>query len=345
MKKKLLCIALAALSIEAVPASGFCGDMGAVEKKAGFEFSASLLYLQPASNNLDYAILTSPFPVPTPNWAIQSIHTDYSPAFNLGARYIFADAAHDIKLNWSHFKSNDSATVQADSLQFVGPFFQIGPDAGTIRQAHGQTKFDYDVVNLDIGQLINYAQNMPIRLFGGVSSARIRQELISVFQNNAPASFAVRSLNSSKYTGIGPRVGVESAFNVYNHVNLTGQLAGAVLVGTMQPNTHYQSTSPTLSGLGIGINNQGIRKSSTNEVVPELDAKVGFNYSVPFNNNAVLTLEAGYMGAIYINALTNYNPSSVVSPAQAGTIAVATMIKTQSNFSVQGPYLTASIKL
>lgn len=345
MNKKLLCVALAALSIEAVPVSGFCGDMGAIENKAGFEFSGSLLYLQPASSNLDYAILTSPLPVPTPNWAIQSIHTDYSPAFNLGAKYIFADAAHDIKLSWSHFKSNDAAAVQADPLQFVAPFFEVGPNAASIRQARGHTKFDYDALNLDVGQLINYAQNMPIRLFGGVSGARLKQELVSVFQNNTPSTVSIRSLNASKYSGVGPRIGVEGAFNVYHHVNLTGQLAGAVLVGKMQPNTHYQSSSPTLAGLGIGINNQGIRKSSTNEVVPELDAKLGLNYSFPFNNTAVFTLEAGYMGAVYVNALTNYNPSSVVSPSQLGTIAVATMIKTQSNFSVQGPYLTASVKL
>ena len=46
--------------------------------------AASLLFLQPASGNLEYATLVSPLPVPTPNWANQSLSPELSAACNVG---------------------------------------------------------------------------------------------------------------------------------------------------------------------------------------------------------------------------------------------------------------------
>src|SRR4051812_15984576 len=55
----------------------------------GFELSASALYLQPISGNLQYATLITPFPFQTPHWNDQTVKPDFTPAFNIGVRYDF----------------------------------------------------------------------------------------------------------------------------------------------------------------------------------------------------------------------------------------------------------------
>ena len=73
------------------------------------EISGSLLYLQPGSDDLEYATLVSPLPLPTPNWANQSLSPSYSPAFSVGFRYIPIES-NDFELNWTHLNASASAS-------------------------------------------------------------------------------------------------------------------------------------------------------------------------------------------------------------------------------------------
>ena len=61
--------------------------------KPGFEATASLLYLQPLSGNLQYGTLVTPFPLVSPHWADQTVNPDLTPAFNIGIRYDFGCGA------------------------------------------------------------------------------------------------------------------------------------------------------------------------------------------------------------------------------------------------------------
>ncbi len=81
-----------------------------------FEISGSLSFLQPGAGNLEYGTLTTPLPLPTPNWSNQSLKPDFIPSFTLGARYM-ADESNDIQLNWTHLHAttNDSFARLADA--------------------------------------------------------------------------------------------------------------------------------------------------------------------------------------------------------------------------------------
>jgi hypothetical protein len=57
-------------------------------------------------------------------------------------------------------------------------------------------------------------------------------------------------------------------------------------------------------------------------------------YKHQLNHRSILTIEGGYQAAVYINALQQYLPASLVSgqPLESGGIFVATMNHTQSNY-------------
>ena len=50
-------------------------------------------------------MLVTPFPLPTPNWANQSLSPAFTPAFRLGFRYI-PNEANDIRLSWTRLKQH-----------------------------------------------------------------------------------------------------------------------------------------------------------------------------------------------------------------------------------------------
>jgi hypothetical protein len=310
----------------------------------GLELNASWLILRPSSGNLDYAILTTPLsnPSPTPSWQIQSIKPGYKSGFNLGAGYVFPNCWSDMQLNWSHLNSNHSRSTFAENTQFVAPFFQVGPDSGTLKEARGKAHFHYDIVNLDFGAFMSVCGDLQLRFFGGLSGAELKLKLHSTFRDSSP-NFFFSSRNYSKFTGLGPRLGISAAYDIVDCFCIVGQMAGSMLVGNQRLNTSYIANSSILNSLGVNPNRQGINSKTAHQVVPALDAKLGLNYSFLLANNSLFTVEAGYQAATFLNAIASYNPQSLFvvppTPLQTGTFAVATMEKKQSHFSVDGPYL------
>jgi hypothetical protein len=344
----------------------------------GFEFSASALYLQPSSNNLDYAILTNPIlpgsgPIVgalTPNWEKQYIDPDYQFGFNLGVRYILPNtknedgSIYDMALDWTHLNTSDSDSVIASKnnpVQFVGPDYQIGPDAGPIRSAQSNVKYNFDVVHMDFGIYKNYGNYVRTRFFGGLSGTHIKQTLTTTFAGNVLKSeegleeglndgpFSVTSENISKFTGVGPRLGANGTVYIGKSFGIIGEAAVSALIGTQKTEMNFASSSARLAKAGIDVNYQQIASESTTKVIPAIDTKLGLNYTRELSNNKSVAIELGYQAAIYINAIDEVFPTSLVTdpptPLQTGTIAVNTMGESQSDFSVNGPYLKVSVKV
>src|SRR5690606_72602 len=120
--------------------------------------------------------------------------------------------------------------VSDPQTQWISPFSQTGPSMSEsanevgifhLKSARGQVSFDYDMVNLEVGQSVNLGPKTQIRLFGGLSTARLREQLISTFYNDPtitppppvvaipdPTLQYIELNNTSTYTGWGPRLGL-----------------------------------------------------------------------------------------------------------------------------------------
>lgn len=313
----------------------------------GLQVDLTGLMFWPTASDLNYAVLTTPLPVPSPNWLVRSINPGFSTAFEIGASYTFPCSGKDVRADWLHFESSDASLTQnIDGTTFVAPFYEVGPDGEGITQGNANVKFRVDVINLNVGQFVNFGQNVQTRFFAGLSSARIRQDYSTTFQDNV-ASFVFNTESKSTFTGIGPSVGINSVYNIGCGVGFVAQAKGDLLVGTMQTSTQYNSNSTALSALGISTNLQSINAPNTMQVVPGFDAKLGLNYTYLPNKKSVLTLEGGYRVVDYISAINQFNPTTIVDPGtvQSGTIAVGTMGQTTSNFAMSGPYITVAYKI
>ena len=352
MNKNRLTLSLLSLMVGATSLA-HAGEMATAsnlpfDSNTGFEVTASVLFLQPAGTNLDYAILGFPLPVNSPHWNTETINPSYSTGFNVGARYGFRNTENDVRLDWTHLNTSDSDAAYAGTSEFVVPFNQVGPSLGqqlnpATQQAHATAKFNYDVVNLDAGEYVDYGKHTQLRFFAGLSGAQLKEQLTTSFQDNG-ATFQFSSINNSKFTGMGPLFGIDGIYTLPRGFGVIGKIAGSALIGGSEPSTLYSSSSPQLAAAGVSVNHQSINSPTTTQVVPSLDGKLGLDYAYSFGKDLVFTIAAGYQAATYFNALVSYNPSSLFGEINLGTVAVSTMEKSVSNFSVNGPFIDFSLK-
>ncbi len=327
----------------------------------GFEIGGTALLLQFNASNLNYAILNKALPLQTPSWTEEELKIGYDPAFAVSMRYVFSGGA-DVNSDWTHLSSSADASVSADGMQyFVGPDYQIGPDAIPIRNASSTGTFSYDVINLDAGQFVNFGRAVQIRFFGGLSAGFLKEELSTTFTGNTfglthpitgmtygyPGPFSMNQLVEANYTGVGPRLGFELDGNMGKGFRIACEGAASVLFGASYSKTGFTGSSEELKQrYGQETNYQFIKDENIDQITPGLEAKFGIDYKQLFSNKTMLTLEAGYQGNVYIDAINQYLPGSLV-PTQGmetGSIFVETVNHTKSNFSAQGPYFRAAFK-
>lgn len=320
--------------------------------KPGLEFSASALYLQPNANNLGWGAVTTVLPIPTPQWRVKTINPGYHAGFNLGAGYVFPCSGNDLQLNWSHLNTSDSQNVHViPTTQWISPFSQTGtpPELGEItgvaslKRAHADAKFYYDAVNLDVGQYVDFGCRMRLRIFSGLSGVRIQEKLTSTFRG---LPLPVLSFNNTaSYTGVGPRLGVYNTFSIYRGLNFVSQFAGALLIGHSNPAEYkFTGSSAELALIGIAKNNEKIASSHSTDIVSALDAKLGLSYVFDMSQCSQLTIEGGYMAALYVHPLQSYETNTNVIALDIGSLSTSSVKHTLSNFSVGGLYLTANWK-
>ena len=303
-----------------------------------FEVDGTLLFLQPGGGNLEYGTLVTPLPLPTPNWDNQALKPDYKAAFRVGARYM-PNESNDIALNWTHQDNTANASFSASPTQMVGPPYLIGPESALYKLGSGSVQSRYDAVNLDAGHTFCADCDFQLRAFGGVEIARIGQDLSGLFQS--PAGDAASGYTTtSLFTGAGPRLGLNGQYT-WGDFAFIGEVAGAGLIGTSESRINFTTISPAL-----GVNNQALTSPNATQVIPSIDAKLATTYAFPPTSYGQFRIELGYQAAVYFNAVSQYSltqvPTSLTLPPVGVYLATAEHLR--SNFTVQGPYVTAGWK-
>lgn len=349
-KKQLLLLSSFIIGSSALTAYANNAPMkGELDTGGGFEVSIAALWLQPAASNLNYVILNNELPTLSPRWVEQEVKPSLTPAFELGLRYIFPNSSNkDINLNWTHLSTDNSDTTNADNVKFfLGPDYEIGPAGIPIRHAKGKAEFNYDLINLNVGQWSDLARDVHVRLFGGVSAGLLHENVDATFSGtdlvDAGGDFKLHQEVVSRFNGIGPNIGVHVNYDGIYGFGLLGEASLSALIGDIHAKTSYAATSVIDTAEGLHPNRQTIKDEHATQVIPGMDFKLGVDYKYALNQ-ALLTVSAGYQAAIYINAISQYLPGTLVTPLETGGIYVATMDHTLSNYSVQGPFFNVAVK-
>lgn len=252
--------------------------------------------------------------------------------------------------------------VDLDFGQFVDidTFFRLRWFGG-LRHSHIKHKFDthYVVGNFTATQtqtLGPYNDLIPPFLTTVVTST---MNLMGISQ------FDQFIAQTSDFEGIGPRLGTEGTFHLGGGFGLTGTLSTALLVGEqqsalsdrLQGNVSLQlvsveSTATPIPGTTVVVGPpippigtiftgdvtnivENFDYGHVTRIVPNLEAKLGLNYTYLFENCRTFTLEIGYYVNHYFNAIDRL--------AQVGATRPELRTRNTIDAEFHGPYLSLQV--
>lgn len=190
-----------------------------------------------------------------------------------------------------YLRKNDISKLNDSSYDW-GTYAQIGylfPYTAndltlnyTYLRAGEKDSLDLDDAALEVGQRLTTG-TFDLRLFSGLRYTHLNYDLNRSTPENTD------TLNSL-FHGIGPQIGLDAryqlgggCFGFDTHVNTS------LLVGTVS--THAN-------------NKENLIATSTHQIVPKLDAKVGIDYTQPIlggSGKSALAFEIGYQTSNYFN--------------------------------------------
>ena len=306
----------------------FAGSMGPVCatgsvtvpcEHTAWDVGIQALYLNP---NYSIGSFTSSYSSPptsetSSNLTTQSANANWNWGFKLEGAYLFR-SGNDIDLNWYHY--NHTATKNITNGP--APYSSITDsltNADLYSNVSAYQKTQWNAINIELGQHVDFGKWKKIRFHGGFEYANIQTTSTNLqISPNTATVFDDSNITSStatmKYSGFGPRIGADLSYDVENGVAFYAKAASALLAGSQQFNATVIAVEQP-----IDIDTQS---SSNTAIIPELEAKTGATYTCNMARGD-LSVDLGWMWVNYFNAQAFQGNQSTLT----------------TDFGVQGPYI------
>lgn len=324
---KKTAVAVLALGSSAV----FAGTMGPVCapgnvtvpcEKTAWNVGAQALYLQPVyslEGNYPQAALYPSTATSNLNANYQTATTPYQWGFMVEGSYHFG-MGNDVNVNW--YRVHNTTDVANPTFDFTDPG---AAPAHVFSSQSATANPQWDQVDVELGQHVDFGDMKSVRLHGGVEYARITTQYNTA--TVIPTSISLNETANSSYNGFGPRGGVDAKYQLGNGFSVYGKGAGSLLVGPSSFSNSIVSSTTTNNASAFG---------SSTLIVPELEGKLGVNYDYAMAQGD-LTLDIGWMWINYFNAQQNALNGSF---ANNGTTTNGPVrgFKSSTDFGLQGLY-------
>lgn len=273
-------------------------------ERTGWELGVQALYLRPAYSGAMSWVGVNTTQTPYVSKRIGN-NPDWAWGFKLEAGYYF-NTGNDLNLNWYHLDDKNTQIFSRET-----------PLSNVLGSHLTNVKPSWDAVNLELGQRLNVAEIQNIRIHAGlqVTNIELNKNITGPGITFTELPFIYNGQVEANYTGIGPRLGTDIAYGLFNGFNVYAKGAVAVLAGRSKLTQTYSNS------IGDYENIYTLKTTNSTVIAPELEAKLGINYIQTLTNGTV-TLDAGYLWANYFNVL----------------FAAQFRRPVDNSFSVNGPY-------
>lgn len=301
------------------------------EQDGSWSVGVETLYWQPTGSDLQYAADENSVVGGNNTNTIRKAHESdngYGWGLRLDATYHMPVQGKDVELSWVHFGKDwtdekNSVNRSAGSLFLPWDLLLEGSptDFDSIR---AKSTYSYNHVDLAFGQKMKVGDYLMLRPFAGARWSDIdSQNNVSAFAA-APTSTSEAWYFRTKFKGVGPRAGIDGAFDLGSGFGISARAGASLLVGVTEAN--QKEGTQTGSQDSATTTNLERKISNSTRVVPEGDMKLGINYSRAFNQHYSGLFELGFEANHYFNALDK------------SYLAQNDSVSQSSDFSWSGPY-------
>ncbi len=325
----------------------------APEQSGMWSFGVMAVLMQPTNKDFTYAAYsTDTFSGSGPGGTIThpKVTEGYDWWFGADVTYAFPGNGRDVTLAYEglHGTASDSTstnTFGALHSSFSGLAFLT---------AEGKTDTRYDAGDLVFGQKLDVGSRIRLHPFAGVRYAYINTNDTGSYTGGQDFDGLYSQVESAKientFSGIGPRFGSDAQVNLGQGFSVRGRLGLSALIGSHKLQNSATVTDYTGGNVVVGPASGTVTVADYSEtrVIPEIDGRLGLNYTVDFNANTALGFELGWQATNYFNVISDQpylgdaigNNGGSNKGAQPGEHYDST-----SNFGVQGPYARVQLDL
>jgi len=203
----------------------------------------------------------------------------------------YFDGADEVDQSWGwgfqiegsyHFNTGNDLNANWYHLNTAQTNDNNGTALNTIRPS-------WDAVNVEMGQVVEFGEMKSARFHAGVQYGRVKTGAEGVGFTPNPTNVT--------YNGFGPRFGADMKYGLGNGFGIYGKAATAILAGTSS-------------------NNDGNAVSSANAIVPEVEGKLGIDYTAALAMGD-LTMDVGWMWVNYFS-VAQVNPDATAADPYTG---------------------------
>lgn len=337
---KKIAFALAAIGLSSAALAGHPGDtvvaptgvvLIAPDSVGVWAVGLEALYMQPTNADFQYVQIND-ISAPSATNSNKSVHNEHDWGGTIDVTYMFPGNSRDVRLAYTHLDMDDSSTKSINSAleAMTDPFgvtgFGVTPDT-----AKGTSDYDYDAIDLVFGQWIRICDRLDLHPFGGLRWASVDMDDKGSYFNSSVSSEYGNGRIHSDFSGLGPRAGIDAVVHVGSGISFTGTIGTSLLVGDVD--TRFYNTA-TVGGAIVASNT--IRSGDDElRVIPELDARLGINYTYNFDPATALGVELGYQAVNYFN----------VADKDFIDAATPNTINNSEDFGYHGPYLRVQLSM
>jgi hypothetical protein len=214
-------------------------------------------------------------------------------AWDLGIRALYLKTADNVLSG----TANDTFNNDSDwGFQLEGSYhFGTGNDA-TITWLYFDNKYgtsgnadyrkaNYNVVNFELGQHVDFGENVDMRFHGGLQYASFEQ-----------TSAAAGTVNKDE--GIGPRIGMNGSYNFGNGFALTGGSSMAILAADSTQTSVTTNDRDVLVNLGSDVGVKYTHAMAQGDLT--LDVGYQINWVDGSRNAGDISYDGLYFGAKWV---------------------------------------------
>lgn len=277
----------------------------------GITGSVGALYLVPSSDFESYFVEPS-LSGSTTTYDVLNVNPNYSFGIDASLGYIFDDTANAVDLFFRNISTSDS-----DTTEYETPVPTI--------DVTGNLGYDLTAFDLMFSQFAELGRYMELRLLAGLAYVELKQNNNTSLSKDTDINNFVSSDDTSKFTGWGPRVGIDARYDFFGGFGLIAGGSAAYYLGKLDTTAEIVNIDSSETATDTQ-DNHGVMNFRAN-------IALDFVFSTDDKDNSMLGLEFGYLIDYYDDAIGSENINTI---NQVGTAeqAIAT-----SAVSFSGPYI------
>ncbi len=239
---------------------------------------------------------------------------DWGPGFTVGIGYNIMPVEWDVYFNFLYFSETSGTSVDGGDVLItrISPAVPGNNTAFSYSEnATGTFQTDMYTYELELGKSFFTSKNMSIRGHIGGMIADIKQTQ-TIQHNELKESIAsdtvsayLKNTISSKFFGLGPRMGLNLNYYFRPTWYLFSEPSGALLAGKFKLNMEQEYSSN---------GSKFIDTSAFNQYIPQVDLNFGLGYGDFFHDERIyVAARIGYQMSYYWNQFIRYDMTSALN--------------------------------